>query len=911
MIDGRDGRVMGRSIRVGNWAENREIGARMLRPYSPYRPYRKAFVFALCFAFSVLIVCLLHIPAQPAQVVSCSSTESVCALPSAVCPLPSAVCPPTRLSQQIQEGRTYYDAGQFAQAAYVWEQVAASLASQGDELNQAMVLSNLSLAYQHLGQWSQAKGAIAKSLELLTNAQETGDKLARPRVFAQALNTQAQLQFTLGQTEQALFTWQQATEVYHQADDLPGILRSQINQAQALKRLGFYRRAVNKLTEVYQTLENQPDSLIKAAGLRSLGSTFLLVGNVESAQTILQQSWQVAQQLDSALEMSATLLDLGNTARAGQEIEAAMEFYLQAAAIAPSPRLRLQAQLHQLSLQIQQQQWQQAEYLVPQIQSQLDTIPDSRGSVYAQIDLAKSLIALSPNHSDPEKLYTNAGRLLAKTLQQAQRLEDKPATAHALGNLGSLYEQTQQWDYAQQFTEQALRLAQAIQAPDIAYRFSWQLGRLLNAQGNTQGAIAAYTEAVDILQGLRQDLVAISPDVQFAFTETVEPVYRQLVNLLLPTGEENPSQDNLVQARNVIESLKLVELENFFREACLNPQPQSIDQVDPTAAVIYPILLPNHLAVILSLPGQPLSYYETQLAQAEVESTLERFRQLLSSKLPSRDRLLLSEQVYDWLIRPIETHLTANGIKTLVFVPDSGLQNIPMAALYDGNRYLLESYNIAIAPSLQLVDPKPLPQQTLRTLTAGLTQARHGFSSLPNVAQEVAQIKTEIPSVVLLDQDFTRDALYKAIESSYFPIVHIATHGQFSSTAQDTFVLAWDEPIQVKQFDTILQSANLNRHQAIELLVLSACETAQGDKRAALGLAGMAVRAGAQSTIGSLWRVDDAATGEFMSVFYQELTNNPSNKAEALRRTQLALRQKPQYQFPYYWAPFVLVGNWL
>lgn len=860
----------------------------------------------LLFACSLLTVCLLNIPAQPAQVVSESSTLPACSLPSSLCPGTSAF-----LSQQTQQGRNHYEAGQFAQAAQIWEQVAASLATQGDQLNQAMVLSNLSLAYQHLGQWSQAKRAIAKSLELLTNGQGMGDKMAQTRVFAQALNTQAQLQFTLGQTEQALATWQQASQVYQQANDQAGILRSQINQAQAQKRLGLYRRAVNTLTQVHQTLENQPDSPIKAAGLRSLGSTFLLVGNLEQSQTVLQQSLQVAQNLESAQEMSATLLDLGNTARARKDEAAAMEFYQQAAAIAPSPLVQVQAQLNLLSLQIQQQQWQPAAGLVAQIQSQLDNLPESRGTVYAQIDLVKNLITLSQNRPHAWELYTNSGRLLANALQQAQRLTDQPATAYALGNLGRLYEQTQQWRHAQQLTEQALRLAQAIKAPDIAYRFSWQLGRLLNAQGDTQGAIAAYTEAVNILQGLRQDLVSISPEVQFAFTETVEPVYRQLVNLLLPAGQQKPSQQNLVQARQVIESLKLIELENFFREACLNPQPQPIDQIDPTAAVIYPIILPNHLAVILSLPDQPLNYYDTQLSQEEVETTLNRLRQRFSPSLSNQERLRLSQQVYDWLIRPIETQLTTSGVKTLVFVLDGSLRNIPMAALYDGNQYLVETYNIALTPSLQLLEPKPLSQQALTLLTAGITQARHGFSPLPNVAQEVAQIQQELPSVVLLDQAFTREALHQQIESSYFPIVHIATHGQFSSTAEETFVLAWDEPIQVKQFDNLLQSAHSSRNQAIELLVLSACETAQGDKRAALGLAGVAVRAGARSTLATLWRVDDAATAEFMSLFYQELTNNPANKAEALHRTQLALLQKPRYRNPYYWAPFVLVGNWL
>ncbi|HEY9652495.1 MAG TPA: tetratricopeptide repeat protein, partial [Coleofasciculaceae cyanobacterium] len=298
------------------------------------------------------------------------------------------------VSELVQQGRDYYEVGQFAKAVTAWEQAALSFATQGDELNQAMVLSNLSLAYQHLGQWTQAKEAIAKSLDILTNNQ-FNDELARSRVFAQALTTQGRLQLTLGQPEQALTTWQQAEDAYRQAHDEVGILRSQINQAQALKSLGFYRRALTTLTQVRQTLQKQSDSTIKAAGLRSLGSALLLVGDVEQSQQVLQQSLTIAQQLQSASDISATLFDLGNTARAGRDFKAAMDFYQQAAAIAPSPLTKIQAQLNHLSLLIEQGQPSAAQTLWTQIQIELANLPSSRATVYAYIDLGRSLMQLS------------------------------------------------------------------------------------------------------------------------------------------------------------------------------------------------------------------------------------------------------------------------------------------------------------------------------------------------------------------------------------------------------------------------------------------------------------------------------------------------------------------------------------
>lgn len=215
------------------------------------------------------------------------------------------------------------------------------------------------------------------------------------------------------------------------------------------------------------------------------------------------------------------------------------------------------------------------------------------------------------------------------------------------------------------------------------------------------------------------------------------------------------------------------------------------------------------------------------------------------------------------------------------------------------------------APSLELLDPKPLLRSQLKALTVGLSEARPGFAPLSNVPRELEQIHSQVSGVVLLNQKFTSNAFEKQIQSSPFPIVHIATHGQFSSKAEQTFILSWDNRINVKQLDNILQPKKYSRTGAIELLVLSACQTAVGDKRAALGLAGIAVRAGARSTLATLWSVDDAATAELMSQFYQELANTQLTKAEALRRAQLKLIKNPQQQHPIYWAAYVLVGNWL
>jgi CHAT domain-containing protein len=245
-----------------------------------------------------------------------------------------------------------------------------------------------------------------------------------------------------------------------------------------------------------------------------------------------------------------------------------------------------------------------------------------------------------------------------------------------------------------------------------------------------------------------------------------------------------------------------------------------------------------------------------------------------------------------------------------------------MAVLHDGKEFLIEKYAIAYTPGLNLLDSKPLARGKISALKAGLSEPREItlsssttpllFSALPFVKQELEALQSNVAGQLLLNQDFTTATIQKEINSIPFPVVHLATHGQFSSNEKDTFILTWDDRLNVNQLNTLLRSREEIGRNPIELLVLSACQTAAGDRRAALGLAGVAVRAGARSTLATLWLVSDEGTAELMTRFYQELTNPTISKAEALRRAQVALLKNSRYQQkPEIWAPYVLVGNWL
>ncbi len=876
---------------------------------------------------------------------------------------------PDRAQKLVREARKDYDAENFTEAIKNLRQAADDFAFLGEELKQAIALGNLSLAYQQLGNWQEAQIAIDKSFHLLGFIPdlETPEYWQIPALAREKLNILARLLgiygrfwYARGKPENALSSWQLAANIYEKLDRQQEMIVNQIDRVQALQALGFYQEAKRTIEKISQNLDRLPESL-KIKALLSLGNVMLAVGELDNAQKFLQESLALAQSLNSPEEIGAAQLSLANTfrvwgnlerdrqlpsrseylpwrcqvkeflvnlpERANKLYERAEQGYRQVIELekrSPLSSTKIKAQLNLLRLLIETGKWSQAQSLSNTIQ--LVRVPTSRTKIYSQINLTKSLVCLQQEFPQKSFSWKEIVKQMEITIDEANKLEDKRAQSYAFGSLGGLSEylarfaqkqenRAQQWSQtAQQLTQKALYLAQPSERPDIAYQWQWQLGRLQQARGNKSEAIANYQAAIATLKSVRGDLLVINSEVQFSFRDNVEPVYRQLADLLL----QQPTAENLAETRRIIQLLQVAEIENFLRCSLQSIQPVALDNLvnrdNATEAVIYPIVLDKQIKLILKLPNtEKLRHYSTSVSRSEVEEVLERLQENLAKPQGKKKVQLDAQKVYQWLIAPLLADLNKTNVNTLVFLLDTPLRNIPMAALYDGTSYLIEKYAVAITSGLELLEPKPLPKEQLNAILAGLTESRQGYHPLKNVDRQFRKISEQIASKVLLDREFTVSTFQNQINLFAFPIVHLATHGQFSSQPQETYIIAWDRRINVNDLSNLLKSRKETRAEPIELLVLAACQTARGDKRATLGLAGVAINAGARSTLATLWKViADESPGELLSQFYRQLKENPNiTKAEALRRAQLEFLKDDSRNRPYFWAPYVLVGNWL
>lgn len=768
-----------------------------------------------------------------------------------------------------------------------------------------------------------------------------------------------------GSFPQAVSLFTRASQAYEQEGKTRERTQVLIHLSQALEQVGSYREAGGVLVTALDSARTREDRILVPVILGRLGAVYFALGSNQKAEQSLNDALFIARE-DKRLPLLASLLnDLANVLASQGQYAAAESAYLESADLATSSRnqtLAVTAMINRAKSLAQDGRQYEALASLDEGARQVSELDESydKGFVWlslgvayerllprqvfrehAQEDRVRSKdggrgIAVLPGTGEPgptpgspeERLSGTAPLDTKRILRQAAaafwsavtiaaELDDARLESYGWGYLGALYERNGRVEEALQLSRRAVFLAQRAHAPESLYRWHWQTGRLLAVQDKMDEAILAYRRALQTLQPIRPELLVGPRERQLSFRDTTGRLYFELADLLLrratATEVSDPEQyrELLSQAQNTMESFKAAELQDYFQDACVGAaQAKSTSLAESThdTVLIYPIVLSDRLELLVSFPDG-LKHFVVPVSARVLTQEADTFRRALEDR-SHEDYLAHARTLYEWLISPLQKELDRAGITTLVFVPDGALRTIPMAPLHDGKNFLIEKYALAVTPGLMLTDPRPISRVNVKMLSAGLSESVQGFPALPNVEKELGAIQTLYGGTLLLNDQFQIIKLEQTLRDQPFTILHIASHGTVQRDVRDSYILAFDDKITMDRLAELVGLLQF-RDSPLELLTLSACETAAGDDRAALGLAGVAIKAGARSALATLWFIDDAAASDLVEEFYRQLQNSAQSKAVALQQAQRAILKDPARRHPSYWAPFLLINNWL
>lgn len=722
-----------------------------------------------------------------------------------------------------------------------------------------------------------------------------------------------------GKFEQAARSWTQAAKVYEQTGDNPHHIQALIYLSRALLDMGQNQQAQQLLRTAVQTAQEHAQPRLMAQALSQLGTLHLNVGETDSALEILQQGLKISRDIEDRPLMAAILNNLGNVHAVRQNNTEAIAAYTESSILADSLDLHplsIRAMVNAALVEIRQQSTQNGKLHLQQALGKTRNLPDSHEKIANFLTIGMGLKDLSHRVSEEHAtIFTQAAESFREAVRSAKEIGDWKNESYGWGFLGELYAEEGRHEEALRLTQLAIRASQQGQAPEALYRWEWNTGRHLKNLGRMDEAILAYQRAIETLQPIRQELTVGLPHQPASFRESLGALFFETADLLLQRADQmtdaTKREGLLFQTRDTIEALKTAELQDYFRDECVEANKariQAIDKVSGTTAIIYPILFPDRMALLMSLGGT-IKKITVPVQERVLAEKIHLFRTLLE-KRTTHQYLPHAQALYDLLIRPLEPYLNEFNIQTLVFVPDGPLRTIPMAPLHDGKQFLIQKYAVAMTPGLTLTDAHPLDREHVNLLSIGLSEGVQGFSPLPNAKKEMKEIHDLFGGKTLLNEEFSISNLEQDLKEENFTIIHIASHGKFANEAKDSFVLTYDKKLTMDHLRELIGLFQF-RKIPLDLLTLSACETAAGDDRSALGLAGVAVKAGARSALATLWFINDQATSNLINRFYQGLKESSASKAQALREAQVALLDHPIYRHPGYWAPFLLINNWL
>jgi CHAT domain-containing protein len=797
-------------------------------------------------------------------------------------------------------GNIYRALGKYEKAIEFQLQSLAIAREIKDRQGEGASLGSLGNAYNNLGKYDKA---IEFYLQYLAIAREIKDRLGEEN----ALGNLGGAYYALGKYEKAIEFQLQSLVIAREIKNQRGEGESLGNLGIAYYALGKYEKAIEFYLQGLTILREIKDRNGEGVLLGSLGNSYFSLGKYEKAIEFQLQSLAIAREIKDRQGEGTALGNLGSAYNALGKYDKAIEFQLQRLAITRE-------------------------------------IKDRQGEGTALGNLGIAYHSLGK--------YDKAIEFQLQSLAIKREIKDRLGEGISIGNLGITYQKLSKYDKAIELHLQSLAIKREVKDRDGERISLNNIGIAFNNLQQPELAILFYKQSVNVIESIRQDIKKLDKDLQQSYLATVEFSYRNLADLLL-------QQNRIIEALQVLDLLKVQELEDYLKnikgsdrsaqgvrllspelalsdkllaispdnsqdinnqlanqiqqlpKTEINKVPDYLNQIPNGTVLLYPFILGDRLEIILFAPNNLPIRRNVKIPQDQLETIISDFRVGLLDD-SSLDFKEPSIQLYDLLIKPIETELAQFNAKTILYAPDGQLRYIPIAALYDGKQLLVEKYQISNLIAYTLSDFTPQPQNTPNILAGAFGgkagEKKFGQTALPATVKEVQAIANSFNnSVTLIEEQFSR----QAIESKFknHNILHLATHAEFNTGAPDNSFIIFGNGDKIRLNEiTDWQIPN------IDLIVLSACQTGAGKLGSGVEILGFGYqvqKAGAKQAIASLWKVDDAGTQALMEAFYGELKKGNVTVAEALRRSQVALIKSPNFNHPNYWSAFFAIGNGL
>ncbi|MEH2058266.1 MAG: tetratricopeptide repeat protein [Nostoc sp.] len=798
-------------------------------------------------------------------------------------------------------GSAYNSLGQHTKAIEFYQQSLVIKRDIGDRQGKSALLNNLGNAYYSLGQYALAIDFLQQSLVI---KRDIGDRNGESNSLANLGNAYD----SIGQHALAIEFYQQSLIIKRDISDRNGEALSLMNLGIAYGSMRQYPKAIEFYQQSLRIQRNIGDRNGEARSLGNLGNAYLGLGQYPKAIEFYQQSLRIQRDIGDRNGEAFSLMSLGDPYSLRGEYAKAIDFYQQSLSIFRDIGDRESEGLTLANI---------GSTLEKQNQSEL-AIVFYKQSVNVREDIRQDLRKLS---REQQASYT------------------KNIAADSYRSLASLLLQNN-------------RVMEALQVLDLLKVQELQ-DFLRNVQGNER-----TVKGIEILPQERkilQDYTAIQTPAIHLNAELAD---------LHQLQTRTPTQQQRIQEVEKIQAQTNQKMSEFLKSPAVVALSQQIQQTAPQQnltlpayqdlqtrlqrlgkriALFYTLVLDDRLELVLLPPGKPPIHRSVAIKRMELEKMIATFRQDLQN--PDSEVKQSSQKLYHQLIKPIETDLKQADVQTLIYAPDGQMRYIPLAALYDGKQWLTERYQINYLTALALTKLEPESTNAPRVLAGAFTQGSYSvqvagqtydFQGLRFAKSEIEGLGAAIPNTTkLFDKAFNRDAILSQIKN--YSIVHMATHAVFVKGApEDSFILMGDgNRINLKEIEEW-------KLPDVTLMVLSACQTALGGELGngveILGFGYQFQRTGVRASIASLWEVNDGGTQTLMDILYALLKTGTITKAEAIREAQIALitgknqssdgkdrssvRLTPgnsgqsapisrNLSHPYYWAPFILIGNGL